>query len=115
MAFMLHKDTVAWAKEEILAAIDAMVAEKKASHSDDEIDRDEELELEKQRDRVAKFLGLPEKRKRPSDTALCRERVQDGGQNICTRLHGHGVEGGEDVGGHRCKAADVDSRIGDDK
>jgi hypothetical protein len=61
MAGMTRRDTVAWAREEIIGAIDAMVAEKKASLGDDEVDRDEEMELEKQRDRVAKFLGLPRK------------------------------------------------------
>ena len=45
MSDMTRMDMVAWAKEEIVDAIDAMVAEKKASRGDDEIDFEEELEL----------------------------------------------------------------------
>mgnify|MGYP001576615156 CR=1 FL=1 len=62
MAFMTRRDTVAWAREEIIVAIDVMIAEKMASRGDDEIDLEEEIELKKLRNRVAKFLGLPEKK-----------------------------------------------------
>lgn len=41
----------------------------------------------------------------------CGARVNDGGQNTCTRSVGHDKNAGEDADGHRCKAADVDARL----
>ncbi|MDE3097240.1 MAG: hypothetical protein KGK07_14725 [Chloroflexota bacterium] len=65
MADMTRRDTVAWAKEEVLAAIDEKVADLVAQpYAISDIDLGEELELKRQRDRVAKFLGLPEKHAR---------------------------------------------------
>lgn len=63
MADMTRRDTVAWAKEEVLAAIDEKLAALISQpHAISDIDLDEEIELKKQRNRVAKFLGLPEKK-----------------------------------------------------
>lgn len=63
MADMTRRDTVAWAKEEILAAIDEKLAKMLAeAYAVSDIDLGEEIELKKQRNRVAKFLGLREKK-----------------------------------------------------
>lgn len=67
MSNMTRRDTVAWAKEEVLAAVDEKVADLISQpHAISDIDLDEEMELKKQRNRVAKFLGLPEKQGWPS-------------------------------------------------
>lgn len=63
MADMTRKDKVLWVKETILAAIDEKIADLIGQpHAISDIDLDEEIELKKQRNRVAKFLGLSEKK-----------------------------------------------------
>jgi hypothetical protein len=49
-----------WAREEIMDAIDAMIADKK-HEGGRVIDLEDELALQKERDRVAKFLNRPTK------------------------------------------------------
>lgn len=62
MANMTRRDTVAWAKEEILAAIDEKVDDLISQpHAVSDVDLGEEIELKKQRNRVARLLGLREK------------------------------------------------------
>jgi hypothetical protein len=53
---MRPRDMTAWAKEMMLDAIDAFMQEDGAME-----EYDERIELRKQRNRIARFLRLPEK------------------------------------------------------
>jgi hypothetical protein len=56
--YMPKRDHVRWAKEEIMSGIDKHFTELAAHY---ESSLDDEIELLKQRNRVAAFLGLPKR------------------------------------------------------
>lgn len=109
MSDMTRRDTTIWAKEEIMDAIDEKIdaiAGNSGAANVNDIDRDEELELKKQRDRVAAFLGLPTKWNRAAPTAPTCGKIVAGwtsGVAPCRLERGHAgrcvPHGAPEIGG----------------